>query len=141
MNRILHLLKKQLQLRTKLMILKLPLLVLSTIRKSFWFLLLYSFKWLYCKTCPKFAQNKFGIIPSVNFVGLFGDHSTRRTNKHILSVIQNHWKMNKLVHKCLKDAQISGSCFRKLVYLKRFKKPRLTGVSSISFFELLMCSL
>ena len=37
----------------------------------------------YCKTCSNFAQNKVGVIPFVNTVGTFGDHPTRRANKHL----------------------------------------------------------
>ena len=43
----------------------------------------------------EFPQNKVGIIPFVNTVDTFGDHSTRRANKHLDSECHSESLKNK----------------------------------------------
>ena len=84
MNRILHLLKKTVAAKDKINDLRTAASSLEYYQKKFpdFCYCMVSKVW-YCKTCSNFTQNKVGVILFVNTVGTFGDHPTRKANKHL----------------------------------------------------------
>lgn len=91
----------------------------------------------YCKTCSNFAQVVSGNVPFINSPGTFGDHPTRRANKHLTSERHSESAKNKQAFKEMSNRRTNvWKMLKEASYAQEIKKTATNRFVIKCFFRI-----